>query len=302
VRSQPIDITRVIRKMRGGTQSHLVEASDGCFYVAKFAGNPLGNRTLLNEWIGHHLLQSVSASTPPVKLLRLSQQIIDEQDPHFEIGTHRVPVRAGMHFGSRCPVNPDETAIFDFLPRKLLPCVANIEDFAKAFVIDKLLGQVDTRQAFFVRKRACGNGDVAFRAHLIDQGGLFGQTRWRFEDAPLHGLFHDKHIYSLIVMRRACLETIELLRKFDESQLYGWMRSVPTEWFADGDQGHLTGLLSKLISRIENIDSIIWWQLDQLLKDRELLSCALAPTDKQPVEFGSPQKTNAPGSIALGCQ
>ena len=37
---------------------------DGQFYVAKFQGNPQGNRTLINEWIGGKLCD-VWASPPP---------------------------------------------------------------------------------------------------------------------------------------------------------------------------------------------------------------------------------------------
>jgi hypothetical protein len=49
--------------------------------------------------------------------------------------------------GSECPVNPENTAIFDFLPAKLLPQVVNLPDFAKAFVLDKWPYQTDRRQA-----------------------------------------------------------------------------------------------------------------------------------------------------------
>jgi hypothetical protein len=279
--------------MRGGTQSHLVKGNDGRFYVAKFAGNPQGTRTLINEWLGYHLLRMVSATTPPLKLLQLSQQLIDEQNPHFEIGLHRVSVRSGVHLGSQCPVNPNTKAIFDFLPSKLLTHVINIEDFAKAFVIDKLLGQVDTRQSIFVRERSRCNGRLAFRAYMIDQGGLFGQIKWLFEDAPLHGLSNDKHIYSLIDMRRACLKTIELLKEVNKNKLYDWIQNIPPAWFAEGDHDCLSELFSQLVFRIAKIDSIVWWQLDQLMKGHESAPLAytrlrVASQAEEPIGTGRP--------------
>ena len=127
-------------------------------------------------------------------------------------------------------------------------------------------GQVDTRQAIFVRERGGGNGRIAFRAYMIDQGGLFGQTKWTFENAPLHGLANDKHIYSVINMRRACLETIKRLRNLNERELYGWMRNIPPEWFTAGDHDRLARLFSELVSRIAKIDSILCWELDELMK------------------------------------
>jgi hypothetical protein len=39
---------RVIRKMRGGAQAHLMQASDGGYYVVKFRNNPQHRRILVN--------------------------------------------------------------------------------------------------------------------------------------------------------------------------------------------------------------------------------------------------------------
>ena len=36
----PLNAVRLIRKMRGGAQAHLLECDDGCFYVVKFLNNP----------------------------------------------------------------------------------------------------------------------------------------------------------------------------------------------------------------------------------------------------------------------
>jgi hypothetical protein len=36
----PIRALRMVRKMRGGAQAHLLECEDGNFYVVKFVNNP----------------------------------------------------------------------------------------------------------------------------------------------------------------------------------------------------------------------------------------------------------------------
>jgi hypothetical protein len=71
---ETVDINRAIRRMRGRSQAYLVEGNDGRFYVAKFAGNPQGNRTLINEWITAHLLKRLDVSTPLLIVLRLKGQ------------------------------------------------------------------------------------------------------------------------------------------------------------------------------------------------------------------------------------
>ena len=47
----PINATRLIRKMRGGTQAHSMECDDANFYVVKFRNNPQYRRILVNELI-----------------------------------------------------------------------------------------------------------------------------------------------------------------------------------------------------------------------------------------------------------
>src|SRR5579885_1002770 len=164
--SEVVNVQSVIRPMRGGSQAYLVEGDDGRYYVAKFAKNPQGNRTLVNECIASRLFQQFGISTPPIRLLHLSRTVQQAASLHFSIGKKNVAVSSGIHFGSQCPVNPNTTAIYDFLPRNLLANVENLEDFSKAFVLDKLLGNTDTRQAIFVRSSS-RNGKATFRAWLI---------------------------------------------------------------------------------------------------------------------------------------
>jgi hypothetical protein len=40
-----------LRRLRGGAQSHLLQASDGAFYVTKFQNNPQHIRVFANEML-----------------------------------------------------------------------------------------------------------------------------------------------------------------------------------------------------------------------------------------------------------
>jgi hypothetical protein len=263
--AERVDVQGVFRRLRGGSQAHLVKGSDGHTYVAKFAGNPQGNRTLINECIAYSLFKRVGISVPPMRLLRLSRDVINKASLHFQAGSHRVPVLPGLHLGSRCPADPATTAIFDFLPRKLLHNVVNVDDFAKAFLIDKLLGQTDSRQCIFLRERGHGKDHLAFRAYMIDHGGAFAGTKWAFEDSPLHGLSFDRSVYSLIDMHCVCQQALKIIREVSEAQLYASAADIPMEWFADENHDSLERLLSEVVGRIARIDSLLWWQLDVLM-------------------------------------
>ncbi|MEO7142944.1 MAG: hypothetical protein ABI165_05510, partial [Bryobacteraceae bacterium] len=64
----PVDAIRLIRKMRGGAQAHLIETGDGHFYVVKFRNNPQHRRILINERIASILLDYLQITAPPTVL------------------------------------------------------------------------------------------------------------------------------------------------------------------------------------------------------------------------------------------
>src|SRR3954447_19037736 len=134
---QAVRITRVIRRMRGGSQAQLVQGDDGQYYVAKFTGNPQGTRTLINEWITAQLLRKLNVSTPPLVVLQLKDELVESAEGlYFTVGDRRIRIGAGLHLGSLCPVDPVATAILDFLPQHLIHKVVNLADFAKLLVLD----------------------------------------------------------------------------------------------------------------------------------------------------------------------
>src|SRR5450631_2995809 len=93
----PLPISKVIRRLRGGSQAHMVECEDGRFYVAKFSGNPQGNRTLINEWIVSHVMSHLGVSTPGLRVLCMSASVRESGDLYFSVGSKRVPVTGEFH-------------------------------------------------------------------------------------------------------------------------------------------------------------------------------------------------------------
>src|SRR3954451_20914630 len=104
-------------------------ANDGHFYVVKFRGNPQGDRTLINEWIATKLLRNLDILAPPLVFLAYDPSFLGES-VSFTIEDREIPIEQGLHLGSPCPVNPEEQAIYDFLPPKLLEKTVNLKDFA----------------------------------------------------------------------------------------------------------------------------------------------------------------------------
>src|SRR5215471_12400667 len=117
----PVDARRFIRKMRGGAQAHLLEASDGHHYVVKFVNNPQHRRILVNEWLASVFLEYLEISVPPAAMVRISPEFLGANpDVYMQLGSERSAVQPGWHFGSRFPGDPRRTVVYDFLPDTLL--------------------------------------------------------------------------------------------------------------------------------------------------------------------------------------
>jgi len=242
----PVTIDRVVRRMRGGSQSFTVVGDDGQFYVAKFQKNPQGTRTLVNEWIGGNLLRRLGVTTPTLRILRLPEHL-ESDDLFFSIGNHRRQITSGLHLGSLYPVNPDLIAIYDWIPDTLLHKLVNGLDFVTAFIFDCWAGHRDKRQALFYR-----NGQKRFEATMIDNGLLFGGPDWDLWTVP--GIFRSFHraLYRGHDLQKLADEAIEVIRGWALSDIDEIVASVPEEWF-DRDKGAFWKMAEKLIARSETV-------------------------------------------------
>ena len=101
----PTDARRLIRKMRGGSQAHLIEAADGHTYVVKFLNNPQHRRILVNEWMSSTFLSYLGIATPEATIVRVSEEFLAANpEVHMQLGTRRDPPLAGWRGRRHHPI------------------------------------------------------------------------------------------------------------------------------------------------------------------------------------------------------
>jgi hypothetical protein len=97
----PQDTARsVVRKLRGGARAHLLRCDHGD-YVVKFANNPQGRRTLINELIAGRLLQCLGIDMPAIALIRVDDDVL-RRHGGLSIAEHRLEPPADEHGYSMC--------------------------------------------------------------------------------------------------------------------------------------------------------------------------------------------------------
>src|ERR1035438_10096503 len=125
----PVIAKKYIRGMRGGAQSHLIEASDSHFYVVKFRNNPQHRRILVNELIAADILSYLRIPAPRCELIQVPEEFLRENPKiNIQLGSRTIPPAPGLAFGSQHPGDPNVTAIYDFVPDSLLARVHNRSD------------------------------------------------------------------------------------------------------------------------------------------------------------------------------
>jgi hypothetical protein len=256
----PLTAVRHIRKMRGGAQSHLLEADDGNYYVVKFRNNPQHRRILINELLSAVLLDYLRISIPETALLHVDSSFLaDHPDVHLTLGTRRIEVEPGWQFGSRYPGDPARTAVYDFLPDALLPAVANLDDFRGVLVFDKWAGNADGRQSIFYRANvqpARGAPRPAFVARMIDHGYAFEGPHWEFSDSPLQGLYARRIVYDKVHSLDDFQPWLDQLRHFPEEVVDRAWKRIPPAW-VDGEEDALERLLERLYDRRNRVPELI---------------------------------------------
>jgi hypothetical protein len=234
-----------VKKLGGCSQPHLLRASDGHFYVAKFSNNPQSRRTLINEWIASAALKHLGIATPESVLLHISEHFLNEnRDVYIELRAGRRQVEPGFHFGSRFPHDAAQTEVFDTIPDALLPTLRNLADFWGILAFDKWMGNSDSRQAVFFRTRP----KTPLTVQMIDHGHVFNGANWRFAISPPHGVYFCPRVYEGIRTMDDFEPWLSRIISFPESILDQAMKDMPSSWL-EGEEDQLAILLDRLLRR-----------------------------------------------------
>lgn len=261
----PVDARRFLRKMRGGAQAHLFEASDGHCYVVKFLNNPQHRRILVNEWIAAVFLEYLGISAPPVAMIRISEEFLAANpEAHIELGTKRRAPAAGWHFGSRYPGDPARIAVYDFLPDVLLEKVVNLAEFRGVLVFDKWINNADARQAVFFRAKLAPrlarqddeSTHLGFVAQMVDNGYVFEGPNWRLTESPLQGLYFRPLVYRPVRGWADFEPWLERIRHFPEEVVDQAVKQIPPAWL-EGDREEFERLLERLLARRKRVPDLI---------------------------------------------
>ena len=261
----PVTARRLIRKLRGGAQAHLIECEDNHFYIVKFRNNPQHRRILINEWIASIFLRYLQISAPEIAIVHLTQSFLEANpDVCIQLGSSRVYPEPGWHFGSKHPGDPAKLAVYDFIPDVLLEKVANRREFTGVLAFDKWMGNADARQSIFFRARlkewVHGSMEHAsklgFVSQMIDHGYVFNGPYWNFTDSPIQGLYFRPVVYRDIKGLDDFQPWLDRLTYFPEEIVDDALKQIPPVWL-NGEDQELDRLLHNLMARRKRVPDLL---------------------------------------------
>ena len=249
----PLQAVQHIRKMRGGSQAHLIRASDKNLYVVKFQNNPQHIRVLANEYLGTTVGRLLHLPMPEARIMEISDWLIENTpDLKIDITPRSVPCASGLQFASRYVGNPEEDRVFDYLPDSMFHRIANRDDFPRVLVFDKWMGNSDGRQAVFVQRPP----RRTYEAVVIDQGYCFNAGEWNFPDSPLRGTYARNSVYEGVAGWLSFEPTLSWIEQMSIGDLQKIAAEIPEEWYMH-DSEALTHLIETLHARRTRILELI---------------------------------------------
>jgi len=249
--------------MRGGSQSHLLRASDGGFYVTKFSNNPQHIRVLANEMMASLLGSWLGLPMPEAAVIEVSDWLIQNTaELCFDSAGLRAKCNSGLQLGSRFPCDPMEDVIFDYLPESMLTKVMNVTDFARVLVLDKWTANCDGRQAVFSKKAK----QRRYTATFIDQGYCFNAGEWSYPDSSLRGVYSRNCVYAGVTGWDAFEPALTKAEQAEPLDLWRCAGAIPPEWY-----GHDFNALQQLVETL----------YERRLKIRDLIT-AFKDSSRQP--------------------
>jgi hypothetical protein len=227
--------------------------ADGHAYVVKFQNNPQHIRVLANEFLASRLAAAAGLTVPEVELVDVSRWLV-ENTPELEmdLGRTRVRCQHGLHFGSRFAGGLMPGHVVDYLPEEHLAEVKNLDEFAGILALDKWTGNANGRQAVFVRK----GRERRHRAVFIDYGYCFHAGDWKFEDAPLRGVYYRNDVYRSIAGWESFEPWLSRLETMPAETVWAAANEIPPDWYG-GDMGEMEVLVEKLLARRSRIRELI---------------------------------------------
>jgi hypothetical protein len=245
-----LSANKYIRKMKGGSQSNLVRANDGRYYVVKMTDNPGGPNVLANEHMGSLIAEAVGLPVAEAKGISLSDSFIDSHpDLWFGLRSGVRRPNSGVHFGSLLVGQTSGAERpTEYIGPSRVNMITNREAFLGMYLLDVWANHQDRRQA--ILRRTSNDAQEVF---FIDHGHMFGGPEWNFKENPSSTLHSEMAVYANLWQDEQIASWISRFQAIVPEVLTSVAHSMPSQWY----KGEIAELIGRLAERLANLPELI---------------------------------------------
>jgi len=216
--------TFFFRKLRGGSQPILVQASNQSFYVVKLPRNPQGPNLLFNESAGSELYHALRLPVPDWTPLLVTDDFLD-RNPGCWFASREGAIRpqAGLVFASPF-LGTGRHPAMDILPHTSHVCIEDRFNFWVAWILDVCANHADNRQVLFAET---DHGTLS--STFIDFGHMFGGPEGLDNPLPAASRYLDWRIYPHIETEEL-LSITNVVKNLNADRLWQKVAHLPDEW------------------------------------------------------------------------
>jgi hypothetical protein len=240
---EPLLAIDSLRRVRGGSQAHVILADNNRQYVCKMKKNPQSDLVLVNELLATRLARHIGLCVPTPELILATDTFFDHNPSvKFELGSRSYQPGTGLQFGSELIVG---YKTYDYVPSEYpRHRMASLRDFHGILAFDKWTCQVDGRQLLFNQSRRGAKLKFVF----MDFGYAFHQD-WEFHDRPFGGVYPQNYVYEGVSGWDSFEPWLSAIEGISPAVLSSIADDVPEEWLTDRSRDDLNRLCETLYQR-----------------------------------------------------
>jgi HipA-like kinase len=231
-----LSIMRDVRSLRGGSQPHLMQASDGNYYIVKFQDNPQGTKVLANELLASRIAECIGLPVPRAVVVYLPEEVAAGLT--FEKPGGKFPVAPGLHCGLKVVISPLKGRMYEIPPHREAHNTRNNTDLIGARLFDFWTRNHDLRQCIYWRRCAERKLSICF----IDNGHCFGGPEWSI----------SSHHVPLQLPEGTDIELLSgwigRFERLTRAQLFALASEIPPEWYGN-NQRSLNAMIEALLAQ-----------------------------------------------------
>ena len=245
-------IKKIERKVGlGVTKPYIVELENGKRYVAKFPGNPEGDRALINEYVCGSLGKLLGLPIPDYQLVKVNN-IDDFKNSLTDIKLVNGTVFCSEFLEKANPI-PSYCA---------LTSIDNKIDVIKTLIFDVVIGNNDRNPGNFLINFKNKSFVVIDHSHVFINGVLWNEKSLSEEigkeiDISMmspKSFEISKQLLNIIDNKNDIYDFVDKIKNIESKALYDIVNSIPNDWVISDEEKNL--IVSFLIDRMNRVHII----------------------------------------------